>query len=124
MKKLILSLSVFLFTIMLICSPVNAYHSSFLKQNKQHCQVKVENYTLACGIYKGYETVYNNDTQKTMKKEVIAILGKNTITINSITSKFKIKNNKLYVNGYEMYEVIGNNKFHLLAGGGIYFNHE
>ncbi len=124
MKKLILSLSILLFTIIFVCLSANAYQSSFLKQNKQYCQVNVQNYTLACGNYKGYEIVYDSDTQKTVKKEVIIFLGKNTITINNITSKFNIIDNKLFVNGYEMYEVIGNNKFLLLAGGGIYFSHE
>ena len=63
-------------------------------------------------------------TTKLKEKEVFATLTKNKIIINGLPTKYKIKNNKLYVNNIAMYEIIGNNKLLMLAGGGIIFEHE
>ena len=98
----------------------------FAKDNVQTQKVciKADGYTLECGKYKGYETDYNHETKKPFKKLVTAEIGKNKITINGITTKLKVKGNKLYIKKTEMYELIGNNKLLMLAGGGIVFEHE
>ena len=104
----------------------------FLLQGYQVCAkdntkiniIKTDKYTLEYGNYKGFEIDYDYAKQKAYQKEVHAILSKNKITINGISEKFKVKGNKLYINKTEMYEVIGNNKLLMLAGGGIIFEHE
>lgn len=98
------------------------------------CYAKIENYpnkiikagsfTLEYGQYKGIETDYDHQIHEIKEKEVFATLTKNKIIINGIPTKYKIKNNKLYVNNIAMYEIIGNNKLLMLAGGGIIFEHE
>ena len=102
---------------------INSY-AVFAKDNMQKICIKVNGYVLECGIYKGYETDYNHKTQKPFKKLVAAEIGKNKITINGITTKLKVKGSKLYIGKNEMYEIIDNNKFLMLAGGGIIFEHE
>ena len=92
--------------------------------NVHNKKIKVGGYTLECGKYKGYEIDYDYSSQKPYEKEVIAQLKRNEITINGITTKFKVKGNKLYIGKQEMYEVTGNNKLLMLAGGGIKFEYE
>ncbi len=96
----------------------------FAEDNTQKVCIKAGGYTLECGKYKGYEADYNHKTKKPFKKLVVAEIGKNKITINGITTKLKVKGNKLYIGKNEMYEIIGNNKLLMLAGGGITFEHE
>lgn len=91
---------------------------------KDNICIKSDRYTLECGKYQGYETDYNHETKKPFKKLVTAEIGRNTISINGITTKLKVKGNKLYIKKTEMYELIGNNKLLMLAGGGIVFEHE
>ena len=94
----------------------------FNKDNTaKSCVIKAENYTLECGTYRGYETDYDYKAQKPFKKEVIADISKNKITINGISEKFKVKGNKLYIKKTVMYEITGNNRLLMLAGGGIIF---
>ncbi len=92
--------------------------------NVQNKIIKAGNYTLECGKYKGYETDYDYASQKPFDKEIIATLTKKEIIINGIAEKYKVKGNKLYIGKQEMYEVTGNNKMLMLAGGGVKFEHE
>lgn len=87
-------------------------------------QIKTNDYTLEYGTYKGYETDYDHETQTMISKKIFAVLTKKEIIINGIPAKYKIKDNKMYVNNRLMYEIIGNNKLIMLAGGGIIFEHE
>ncbi len=86
--------------------------------------IKAGNYTLAYGKYKGYETDYDHEAKKVIKKPIYAELKKNEIIIKGISTKFKVKENKLYVKKRVMYEVVGNNRLLMLAGGGVILRHE
>ena len=90
------------------------------KETKEDNVLKVGVYTLNYGKYKGTEDYYNQDTGKTEKKEKTIILTKETIN----NEKYEVKDNMLYVNGYSLYEVKGNNKLYLLAGSGVEYNYE
>lgn len=124
MMKTLPTILLLLFSAMFVPVPVDARQDLCFKQKELDCKIKVKDFTVDCGKYRGFETTYNNDLQKVEKKEITAFFTKNTVTVNGITSKFKIKNNKLFVNGYEMYEVIDDNKILLFADGGVYFSHE
>lgn len=86
--------------------------------------IKVADYILACGKYRGYELEYEPVAQKPCQKEIVAILHNDEITIKGISTKFKVKGNKLYVGNRAMYEITGDNKFTMSVGGGIVFEHE
>ena len=90
------------------------------KDTKQIEVLKVGAYTLNYGTYKGIEEYYDQDTGKTEKKEKTLTLTKQTIN----GEKYEVKENMLYVNGYSLYEVKGNNKLFLLAGSGVEYNYE
>ena len=77
--------------------------------------LKVGKYSLEYGTYKGTESEYNLDTEKVEKKEIKVVLSNNKIN----DTKYEVKGTSLYVNGYEMYKVIANNKMELLAGEGV-----
>lgn len=82
--------------------------------------LKVGDYTLQYGQYKGIEEEYNADTQTLEKKETILNLSKNKIN----DEFYEVKGMSLYINGYEMYKVITNDKIKLLAGEGVDFEYE
>ena len=82
--------------------------------------LKVGDYTLQYGQYKGIEEEYNADTQTVEKKEIILNLSKNKIN----DEFYEVKGMSLYINGYEMYKVIANDKIKLLAGEGVDFEYE
>ena len=82
--------------------------------------LKVGDYTLRYGQYKGIEKEYTADTQTLEKKEIILNLSKYKIN----DEFYEIKGISLYINGYEMYKVIANDKIKLLAGKGIDFEYE
>lgn len=82
--------------------------------------LKVGDYTLQYGYYKGIEEEYNADTQTLEKKEIILNLSKNKIN----DEFYEVKGMSLYINGYEMYKVIANDKIKLLAGEGVDFEYE
>lgn len=82
--------------------------------------LKVGDYTLQYGQYKGIEEEYNADTQTLEKKEIILNLSKNKIN----DEFYEVKGMSLYINGYEMYKVITNDKIKLLAGEGVDFEYE
>ena len=82
--------------------------------------LKVGDYTLQYGQYKGIEEEYNADTQTLEKKEIILNLSKNKIN----DEFYEVKGMSLYINGYEMYKVIANDKIKLLAGKGVDFEYE
>ena len=121
MKKIfICTISIIALFFVFLTVPVAAC-PFFDKTNTASCIIKSENYTLECGTYRGYETDYDYKAQKPFKKEVIADISKNKITINGISEKFKVKGNKLYVGKTVMYEITANDKLLMLAGGGIIF---
>lgn len=82
--------------------------------------LKVGDYTLRYGQYKGIEKEYNADTQIVEKKEIILNLSKYKIN----DEFYEIKGMSLYINGYEMYKVIANDKIKLLVGEGVDFEYE
>ena len=82
--------------------------------------LKVGDYTLQYGQYKGVEEEYNADTQTLEKKEIILNLSKNKIN----DEFYEVKGMSLYINCYEMYKVIANDKIKLLAGEGVDFEYE
>lgn len=82
--------------------------------------LKVGDYTLQYGQYKGIEEEYNADTQTLEKKEIILNLSKNKIN----DEFYEVKGMSLYINGYEMYKVIANDKIKLLAAKGVDFEYE
>ena len=82
--------------------------------------LKVGDYTLQYGQYKGVEEEYNADTQTLEKKEIILNLSKNKIN----DEFYEVKGMSLYINGYEMYKVIANDKIKLLVGEGVDFEYE
>ena len=77
--------------------------------------LKVGEYSLKYGTYKGIENEYDPDTEKVEKKEIKLVLSKSEIN----GEKYEVKGMSLFVNGYEMYKVIANNKMELLAGEGV-----
>ena len=58
--------------------------------------------------------------QQPQKKEIILNLSKNKIN----DEVYEVKGMSLYINGYEMYKVIANNKIKLLTGEGVDFEYE
>ena len=82
--------------------------------------LKVGEYSLKYGLYKGIVNEYNSDTEKLEKKEITLTLSKSKIN----DEIYEVKGMSLYVNGYEMYKVIANNKIELLAGEGVEFIYE
>lgn len=99
----------------------NKNHSKNIDESSKTINsLKVGNYTLRYGQYKGIEEEYNTDTQKLEKREIKLNLSKNKIN----DERYEVKGMSLYINGYEMYKVIANDKIKLLAGKGIDFEYE
>lgn len=123
-KKEILILVIVFFAVICI-STVSVYfiinnNSSEKETNNVDTSVlKVGEYSLKYGLYKGIETEYNPDTEKVDKKEITFDLSESKI--NGET--YEVKGMYLYVNGYQMYKVISNNKIELLAGEGVEFEY-
>ena len=82
--------------------------------------LEIGNYKLHYGNYKGIEKEYDNDTETITEKEIIFNLSKERIN----GEIYEVKGMSLYVNGYEMYKVIANDKVELLAGEGVEFVYE
>lgn len=80
----------------------------------------VGEYTLKYGRYKGFEEEYNTDTETVEKKAITVNLAKDKIN----DTFYEVRGMSLYVNGYEMYTVIANNKLRLLAGSGVELEYE
>ena len=118
-KEIIILVIVFLIVVAIstvtIYSIINKKPSGNGVDDKVSNTLKVGNYSLKYGTYKGMETEYNHDTKKTEKKEIKLVLSKDKIN----DTKYEVKGTSLYVNGYEMYKVIANNKMELLAGEGV-----
>lgn len=99
----------------------NKNHSKNIDESSKTINsLKVGNYTLRYGQYKGIEEEYNTDTQKLEKREIKLNLSKNKIN----DERYEVKGMSLYINGYEMYKVIANDKIKLLAGEGVDFEYE
>ena len=84
----------------------------------------VNSYILHYGTYIGTESEYDYETDKVTTKEKKLVLKKDKIINNDTTQNFIVKGNKLVVNGYEMYEVSGDNTLIMLAGEGVEFKYE
>ena len=83
--------------------------------------IDVGDYTLELGEYVGKYTEYDELTGTDKEKKMYATLYKDHIVVNGTTQFITPSQNKIYVNGTEMYEVTGNNAFTFLVGGGVYF---
>ena len=120
-KQIIILIVVFLSVILI--SAVSVYlirsdnHNRVLKVNNG---LKVGEYTLNYGVYKGIEKEYNADTDTIEDKEITLVLSKNKVN----DAFYQVKGMSLYVNNYEMYKVVANNKIKLLAGEGVDFEYE
>ena len=119
-KKEILVLIIVILSVIIISS-LSIYFIFNKDENPKIRNVlKVGDYTLQYGQYKGVEEEYNADTQTLEKKEIILNLSKNKIN----DEFYEVKGMSLYINGYEMYKVIANDKIKLLAGEGVDFEYE
>lgn len=92
--------------------------------NEADKSLKVGEYLLAYGTYRAIEKEYDQDLGKYIEKEVVLTLSKEKVTINGESNSYLVKDNSLYVNGVMMYKVEANNRFSMLAGGGVEFNYE
>ena len=79
------------------------------EDKKEENVLKVGNYTLQYGTYKGVEPTEEGN------KEVKLTLTKDGINYEEYT----VKDNKIYIENIPFYEVTGNNKLLLMAGSGI-----
>ena len=128
MSKKEISILVIVFLCVLIVSTVSIYSvmnktPSEKKENnteKVEDTLKIGKYILKYGTYKGSETEYNTDTKKVYKKETKITLSKDKIN----GEYYIVKGTSLYVNGYELYKVVANNKIEQLAGEGVEFEYE
>lgn len=118
-KEIIILVIVFLLVVSIstvsIYFIINKKPSGNSADNPTNSVLKVGKYSLEYGTYKGTESEYNPDTEKVEKKEIKVVLSNNKIN----DTKYEVKGTSLYVNGYEMYKVIANNKMELLAGEGV-----
>ncbi len=118
-KEIIILVIVFLLVVSIstvsIYFIINKKPSGNSDDNPTNSVLKVGKYSLEYGTYKGTESEYNPDTEKVEKKEIKVVLSNNKIN----DTKYEVKGTSLYVNGYEMYKVIANNKMELLAGEGV-----
>ena len=98
------------------------------KKNDTTNSLKVGNYTLQYGIYKGYSIEYNWDDEKgevveSGKTELILKLNSdNTYELGEEKYKFSVVGLNIIVpefNNTAMFKAIGNNKIELLAAEGI-----
>lgn len=112
---------IIVFISVIVISALSIYFIFNKDENPKISNVlKVGDYTLQYGQYKGVEEEYNADTQTLEKKEIILYLSKNKIN----DEFYEVKGMSLYINGYEMYKVIANDKIKLLAGEGVDFEYE
>ncbi len=112
---------IIVFISVIVISALSIYFIFNKDENPKISNVlKVGDYTLQYGQYKGVEEEYNADTQTLEKKEIILNLSKNKIN----DEFYEVKGMSLYINGYEMYKVIANDKIKLLAGEGVDFEYE
>lgn len=112
---------IIVFISVIVISALSIYFIFNKDENPKISNVlKVGDYTLQYGQYKGIEEEYNADTQTLEKKEIILNLSKNKIN----DEFYEVKGMSLYINGYEMYKVIANDKIKLLAGEGVDFEYE
>jgi flagellar basal body-associated protein FliL len=84
------------------------------KKIKPKNAIVLKDYTVAYGTYIGEEKEYNPDTKKIESQKVKIEVTKDTIN----NQKYTVKNNSIYIDGFELYEVKKNNEFTLLAGAG------
>lgn len=75
----------------------------------------LKDYKVTYGTYIGIEKEYNDKTQAITNKTVKMEVTKDTIN----KEKYVVKDNSIYVNGYELYKVTKNDELKLLAGSGI-----
>ena len=109
----------------MLLSGVLSYIIASPKNTKEDVNIlQVGKYNLHFGTYKGVEEEYDPDTQKINKKDVTLILSKDSIEQNGIKQKYTIKENSIYIEGTEMYQIISNDKMMLLAGAGMEFKYE
>ena len=87
-------------------------------------EIKVGNYTIKYGKYVGVSEEYNPDTDSVDKKEVYLTLTETMIKIDDNTQTYKVVENKIITSSSLEYEVIGNNRIMLLAGGGVEYKYE
>lgn len=85
------------------------------KKEKPKNAIILKDYTVSYGTYIGEEKEYNPETEKITSKVVKMEVTKDTIN----GQKYTVKENSIYVNNYEMYEVTKNDELKLLAGYGI-----
>ena len=112
---------IIVFISVIVISALSIYFIFNKDENPKISNVlKVGDYTLQYGQYKGVEEEYNADTQTLEKKEIILNLSKNKIN----DEFYEVKGMSLYINGYEMYKVIANDKIKLLVGEGVDFEYE
>ena len=120
-KQIIILIVVFLSVIFISAISMNfLFNNNHNQSTKTSNVLKVGEYTLNYGQYKGYEEEYNYDTETTEKKEITLNLSKSKINDQT----YEVKGTRLYVGGYEMYQVVANNKIRLLAGSGVDFEYE
>ena len=112
--------SVLLFSTLLSFIVFSSIGDSSSKSSSNDNVLKVGKYTLNYGKYVGYETDYDDSTKKVEKKEKSFILTKDKIN----GEKYEVNGNKLRVNQFDLYEVVGNNKISLLAGEGVDYEYE
>lgn len=118
-KKQIIIL-VIVFVLVALISTISIYLLLNPKNKSTSNDLKVGNYTLTYGKYKGTETEYDNNTNKVISKEIKIELTKDKIN----NEDYIVKGESLYVNGFELYKVVSNNKILLLAGEGVEFIYE
>ena len=120
-KKVIILIVIFILT--LLFSSLLSYfilnHDKMIKPQSNNT-ITIGNYSLKYGNYVGYEEEYDYDNDKVEKKKKTILFTKDKINNDA----YKINGNKLQVNGFDLYEVVANNKFILLAGEGVEFNYE
>jgi hypothetical protein len=98
--------------------------SSLPKETAKKIELKVGNYTLKYGKYKGQEVDYNPDSVQVHYKDVYLELTETMIIINDNKQTYKIEDNKIVSSSGIEYEVIANNKIRLLAGGGVEYEYQ
>jgi len=80
-------------------------------------------FNLKLGHYVGFENDYDTNLNRPVYKRIDAILKKDEIIINDIATKFTLRDDKFYVDTHILYEIIGPNRFMLLADGGVIFEY-
>ena len=118
-----IGLFVILITMGLVYFITNKDNSSSKKKDNK-TEIVVGKYKVKYGKYKGISEEYDPDTETLNKDEVLIEITDNKIITLDITQSYKIEGNKIVTAGGVEYEVVGNNKLILLAGGGVELNYE